>query len=266
MNARVVATVVVSAVLVASACGSDVEPSSTTRVTAASTTTTTTTVATTTTTSTTTTVPTGPAVQVRGGDGSRREVALTFDAGSDAGATARILDVLGASEVAATFGITGRFAERNPELVRRIAADGHVVMNHSYDHRSFTGFSTDQPPLAPAERVAELADADAAIAPLLGHSTRPWFRPPYGDTDAGVDALLGAEGYRYDVLWTVDSLGWQGLAPPAVVERCLDGAAPGAIFLFHVGAASTDVEALPAILGGLRSQGYAFVTVAELLR
>lgn len=227
-----------------------------------------TTTATTTTTSpvpSTAPVPAGPAIQVRGGDGSRREVALTFDAGSDAGSTERILGILAAHGVHATFGITGRFAERTPELVRRIGRAGHVVMNHTYDHPSFTGFSTRTAPLSEADRLESLERADAAIAPLLGQSTRPWFRPPYGDTDASVDALLGRAGYHYDVLWTVDSLGWQGLAPAAVVERCLTRAAPGAIYLFHVGSASTDVEALDAVIRGLRDQGYAFVTVAGLV-
>ncbi len=64
------------------------------------------------------------------------------------------------------------------------------------------------------------------------------------------------------LLWTVDSLGWQGLAPTEVVSRCLDGAAPGAILLLHVGSQSTDAAALPAIISGLRARGYELVTVA----
>ncbi|HEX5616050.1 MAG TPA: polysaccharide deacetylase family protein [Acidimicrobiia bacterium] len=203
---------------------------------------------------------------MRGGDGSRREVALTFDAGSDAGSTARILDVLAARDVDATFGITGRFAERNPDLVRRIAADGHVVMNHTYDHASFTGYSTGAGALSEGERLDELRRADAVIGPLIGRSTQPWFRPPYGDTDAGVDELLGRAGYRYDVLWTIDSLGWQGSPVDDVVDRCLTRAAPGAIYLFHVGSASTDVDALERVIDGLRADGYAFVTVAQMVR
>jgi len=203
---------------------------------------------------------------VRGGDGSRREIALTFDAGSDAGSTARILDVLAVRDLDATFGITGRFAERNPELVRRIGAEGHVVMNHTYDHQSFTGYSTGAAALGEPERLEELQRADAVISPLIGRSTQPWFRPPYGDTDAGVDDLLGRAGYRYDVLWTIDSLGWQGSPVDAVVDRCLTRAAPGAIYLFHVGSASTDVDALERVIDGLQEQDYTFVTVAQLLR
>jgi peptidoglycan/xylan/chitin deacetylase (PgdA/CDA1 family) len=64
------------------------------------------------------------------------------------------------------------------------------------------------------------------------------------------------------LLWTLDSLGWKGLAPADVAARCLNGATPGAILLLHVGSASTDALALPAILDGLQARRYELVTVA----
>ena len=67
------------------------------------------------------------------------------------------------------------------------------------------------------------------------------------------------------MLWTVDSLGWQGLSAAAITTRCLDRTVPGAILLFHVGAASQDAAALPAILAGLRQRGYEFGTVADVI-
>jgi peptidoglycan/xylan/chitin deacetylase (PgdA/CDA1 family) len=115
------------------------------------------------------------------------------------------------------------------------------------------------------ERLDQLARTDAVLTRVTGHSTQPWFRPPYGDYDASVNRDVAAAGYRYNVLWTVDSLGWQGLSPAAISARCLQRAEPGAIYLFHVGAASQDAAALPAIIAGLREQGYAFGTVADLL-
>jgi peptidoglycan-N-acetylglucosamine deacetylase len=209
--------------------------------------------------------PTGPALRVYGGNPNRREVALTFDAGSDTGYTAQILDVLGAEHITATFSLTGQWAEANPDLVRRIAADGHQLMNHSYDHRSFTGRSTETAPLTFAARRDELARTESVVARVAGVHLVPWFRPPYGDTDASVDRDLGRLGYRYDVLWTVDSLGWKGLSGPSIVQRCLERAVPGAIFLFHVGSASQDAAALPSLINGLRRAGYGFDSVARLL-
>ena len=192
-------------------------------------------------------------------------VALTFDAGSDVGFTAQILDVLDRSGVAATFGITGRWAESNADLVRRIAASGHLLMNHTYEHRSFTGVSARPPIAGDAERRADVERTDEILRNLTGRSTRPWFRPPYGDYDASVNATVGALGYRYNVLWTVDSLGWQGLSSAAITTRCLDRTVPGAIFLFHVGAASQDAAALPGIVAGLRQRGYELGTVADVI-
>ena len=260
--------------LVLTACSGGSERSATPSPTASSTapTTSTTTISTTTTTApplpttqTPTTTSATPAAVISRGDPNRRMVALTFDAGSDVGFTAQILDVLDRSGVAATFGITGRWAESNPDLVRRIASAGHLLMNHTYEHWSFTGVSA-RPAIADAaERRADVERTDDIIRNLTGRSTRPWFRPPYGDYDASVNAAVGALGYRYNVLWTVDSLGWQGLSPAAITTRCLDRTVPGAILLFHVGAASQDAAALPGILAGLRQRGYEFGTVADVI-
>lgn len=213
----------------------------------------------------TTVAPAGPAVEVRRGPTDQRAVALTFDAGSDTGHTARILDVLAAEGVPASFGLTGRWVEDNPALVRRMAAEGHVLVNHSYDHPSFTGFSTGLPPLSTAQRQDQLRRAEDAIVAAAGEAARPWFRPPYGDTDAGVLADVGAVGYRWSAMWTVDSLGWRGIPAAEIVDRCLQRAEPGAIYLFHVGSASADADALPAIIAGLRSAGYGFRTLDGLI-
>ena len=206
-----------------------------------------------------------PAVPVWRGAPGRDVVALTFDAGSDLGHAAEILDVLAANGVPATFGMTGRWAEAHPALVRRMAVEGHQVVNHSYDHPSFTGRSTGQPALSRAARLDQLARAEAAIQAAAGISSLPWFRPPYGDEDESVRADVGAAGYRYELMWTIDSLGWKGRPAEEVVTRCLDGAVPGAVYLMHVGAASTDHAALQHVIDGLRAQGYSFTTADGLL-
>jgi peptidoglycan/xylan/chitin deacetylase (PgdA/CDA1 family) len=194
-------------------------------------------------------------VAVRGTSG---EVALTFDAGADRGYAEDILDILQEQHVLASFGITGVWARANPELVRRMAADGHLVFNHTLDHRSFTGVSDKLGGLSPTRRRAELDDADAIIAPLLGHTTKPWYRLPYGDDDAQVAADLAPDGYTHKLGWTVDSLGWRGSPSADIVARCLKLAAPGGIYVFHVGRASQDAIALPQIIAGLRDKGFGF--------
>jgi peptidoglycan/xylan/chitin deacetylase (PgdA/CDA1 family) len=206
----------------------------------------------------------GSAAVVARGSPARRSVFLTFDAGSDTGFAAQILDTLKADGVTATFGITGRWAEQNTALVRRISAEGHSIVNHTYDHRSFTGVSSHAAPLSPAERIAEIAHADQVLTDLTGHPIKPWFRLPYGDGDHDVNAQVLQAGYRYVLGWTVDSLGWQGLSAPAISTRCLSRAAPGVIYLFHVGSRSQDAAALPGMIQSLKDQGYRFDTVADL--
>jgi peptidoglycan/xylan/chitin deacetylase (PgdA/CDA1 family) len=198
----------------------------------------------------------GRAEVVRKADVSGKTVLFTFDAGADAGFTAQILDTLKANDIIAGFGVTGRWAEQNPALVRRIAQEGHTIINHSYDHPSFMGRSTGLPPLTQAQRWEQLDKTESIIQDLAGVSTKPYFRPPYGDYDDSVNADLFARGYLYNLMWTVDSLGWNGLAADAIVERCLTLAEPGAIYVFHVGSASQDAAALQAIIDGLRDMGY----------
>jgi len=185
-------------------------------------------------------------------------VALTFDAGADRGYAEDILDLLADQHVVAGFGITGAWARANPDLVRRMAADGHLVFNHTLDHRSFTGVSDSLGGLSAAARRAELDDADAIIAPLIGHSTRPFYRLPYGDDDAHVASDLAPDGYTRKIGWTVDSLGWKGLQSTDILARGLKLAAPGAVYVMHVGRASQDAIALPQLISSLRERGFGF--------
>jgi peptidoglycan/xylan/chitin deacetylase (PgdA/CDA1 family) len=193
-------------------------------------------------------------------------VALTFDAGADAGYAGSILDLLEAEGVPATFGITGDWARAHPDLVERVGRAGYQVLNHTVSHRSFTGLSDRRGGLPAAARRAELEGADAILTPLLGRSPRPWYRLPYGDGigDPRVAADLAPTGYTRHAGWTVDSLGWRGLAVGEIVLRCLGMAAPGAVYLFHVGSAARDGPALGAIVDGLRGRGYSFTTVEGL--
>jgi peptidoglycan-N-acetylglucosamine deacetylase len=192
-------------------------------------------------------------------------VALTFDAGSDRGYAAQILDTLKSKGVKASFGLTGKWAEANPDLVRRMVSEGHTLINHSYSHPSFTGYSTGKAPLTFSERRYQLRAASSAVSSIVGLGTKPLFRPPYGDYNTCVRAHLRKEGYRFNVMWSTDSGGWKGLSQYQILQNVLNGLRPGAIFIFHVGADSQDGPALPAVIDQLRARGYAFATVAHYL-
>jgi peptidoglycan/xylan/chitin deacetylase (PgdA/CDA1 family) len=192
-------------------------------------------------------------------------VALTFDAGSDTGFTAEILRVLREQSVPASFSITGLWAERNPSLTLAITADGHRLINHSYDHSSFTGYSTDSAPKTPEERALQLSRTETTVYRLTQRSTHPYFRPPFGDLDETIAADVGAAGYNTIVMWSVDTLGWNRATADEIVQRSLERAEPGAIYVMHVGSQSQDAAALPRIVAGLREQGYTFGTIDALL-
>jgi peptidoglycan-N-acetylglucosamine deacetylase len=203
-------------------------------------------------------------VTIRTADTDELIVALTFDAGADRGYAEEILDTLQAEDVVATFGMTANWATANPDLILRIVNEGHTIINHTETHRSWTGASTGAAPLTSAERAEELRATEAAIEAIVDYDVRPYFRPPYGDYDDSVIADLQANGYTVNVMWTVDSLGWNGLSAAEITARTIDGTVPGAIHLFHVGAASQDAAALPHIISGLRELGYRFVTINEM--
>lgn len=197
-------------------------------------------------------------------EGPNGVVALTFDAGSDRGYTADILDFALTEHIPISFGVTGRWAQANPDLVQRMAAEGHLVINHGLTHRSFTGLSDKLGGLSPERRRAELADADAVLAPLVGHTTCPWYRLPYGDADRRIVSDVTPLGYGQPVGWTVDSYGWRGASVSAILERCLRLAQPDAVYVLHTGAASLDGPAFPTLVESLRAAGYGFSTVALL--
>lgn len=207
-----------------------------------------------------------PALEVRRGNSTRWMVALTFDAGADAGYTSQILQTLSDEGVKASFSLTGEWAQAHPDLVQAIAAGGHLLMNHSYDHPSFTGLSTGEAALSTQQRFDELDRADVVIRSITGKTTKPYFRPPYADFDGSVLCDIYADGYYYLVMWTVDTLGWNGATADEIVQSSLSKAKPGAIYIMHVGSQSQDSVALRRVIDGLRAQGYSFGTIADILR
>ena len=207
----------------------------------------------------------GQAVSIDQGTSGRREVALTFDAGEGRGYTEQILDLLAQEGVIATFGVTGKWAETYPDLMRRIVADGHMVINHTYDHSSFTGNSTIGNPLTPTQRAEQLERTEQIIAGLTGYQTAPYFRFPYGDYDAESLENIAAAGYPFAIRWSCDSLAWRGDTAGQIVQKCGADAEPGAIILLHVDPIA-DYEALPGLIAALREREFALVTVEQLLQ
>ncbi|MFI2380332.1 polysaccharide deacetylase family protein [Streptomyces sp. NPDC018964] len=182
-------------------------------------------------------------------------VALTFDAGPSEH-SARLLDILKEERVPATFFLLGRrHVERYPELVRRMADEGHEVANHTWTHRRLTE-------LEPDEIREELERTDEEIERLTGR--RPTLmRPPQGRTDDTVHGISRELGLS-EVLWSVTAKDYTTTDSDLITRRVLDGASRDGIILLHDLYDGT-VPAVPGIIAELRKRGYAFVTVPQLL-
>jgi len=210
----------------------------------------------------------GMSTIIEGGSNGRLEVALTFDAGADTGYGPQILDYLRDEGIHATFGMTGVWAQENGPLVQRMAAEGHQLINHTWDHASLTGANTGLPAQTPEEVATQLADTEALVRDLTGgYEMRPYFRPPYGDYDAATLGYLYDNGYYLSIWWTCDSHGWAGWGAQEIIDYCTTNIVEDEIMLLHVGAAAAgDFEALPGLIQFFRDNGYAFVTVEQMLQ
>ena len=190
---------------------------------------------------------------------SSKVIALTFDDCTNAAHYSAILDILSQNNVKATFFAIGEGAAANTDLINRTMALGCQIGNHSNSHPYFSQLTYSQV-------IDEVNKADTAIKGITGQSTKPYFRPPYGDYSPGVLQALGDAGYSKTIYWTMDTLDSVGNSTDGITQMVLGNAAPGAIVLMHINAGSVNTQiALPGIISKLKAQGYKFVTIAELL-
>ncbi len=208
---------------------------------------------------------TGSASVIYSGSANSGMIALTFDAGADRGQAAYILDVLADYGVQATFGMTGTWARDNPDLVARMVAEGHQIINHTWSHPSFTGGSSSTTVLTRAARLDQLDRAEAIVEQETGYVMQPYWRPPYGDISASVLRDVYAGGYYVTVMWSCDTLGWNGASEQAILNRCMYPMGAGDIILMHVGADGLDWAATDNMIRYFQSQGLQIVTIEEML-
>lgn len=183
-------------------------------------------------------------------------IAMTFDDGPEAKLTPKLLDLLAARQIKATFFVIGQNVEEYPEIVRRAAREGHEIASHSWSHPNLGKMSEES-----VRR--ELRKTDDAIARAIG--TRPTlFRPPYGSITANQKRWISEEfGYRI-IMWDVDPLDWKRPGPSVVANRIVANTRAGSIVLAH-DIHSPTVDAMPATLEQLRAKEFKFVTVSQLL-
>lgn len=183
-------------------------------------------------------------------------IAMTFDDGPSGKLTPKLLDLLAARHIKATFFVIGQNAAAHPEILRRAVREGHEIGNHSWSHPNLGKMSDE------AVR-RELRKTEDAIVAATG--SRPTLmRPPYGSLTARQKHWIYEEfGYRI-ILWEVDPLDWKRPGPAAVANRIVSGTRSGDIILSHDIHPGT-IEAMPATFSRLEAKGFKFVTVSELI-
>lgn len=213
---------------------------------------------------------------------------LTFDAAWTPEGAHQILDALRALDARATFFLAGRFVSANPEVARRIVADGHEVGNHTYSHRHLTQYAENGsrdllPDVDEALLARELEEAQAAFLSATGRDLATLWRAPYGETNEQILEWTRSRGYRH-VGWSagLDALDWVAdpgsrlYSPPrpAVrrILRRLESRTPAegaAVVLMHLGSERPPGErfaaALPGLIQGARNLGYEIVTAGDAL-
>ena len=223
----------------------------------------------------------GEALNLTRGPTGRKRLLLSFDGGSNAEVAAQILDLLKARRVRSTFFLTGAFIQRQPALVRRMAAEGHELGNHTLNHPHFAPGMKRDPKWTRERFQQQLLDADAALLRLLGRPMDPLWRAPYGEHTAELRRWAEEVGYRH-VGWSegADTLDWATRrernlyrSGEAILERLrkrLDKDGDGLIVLMHLGSERSDgdrpSEGLGAFMDRALKEGWTFVTAGDFVR
>jgi len=183
-------------------------------------------------------------------------IAITFDDGPHPVMTSRLLDELKRLDVKATFFLVGKRMRFHPDIVMRMLLEGHEVGNHTYNHVRL--------PCLPAnEMLATFTRTDATMRMIIGGSSR-LIRPPGGDYSPALSRRLAAHGY-VNVLWTCDPADYKsGRTASEITRLIIRDINPGGVILLHSGLQTT-IDSLSATVAALRSKGYAFTTVTEMI-
>jgi peptidoglycan/xylan/chitin deacetylase (PgdA/CDA1 family) len=184
-------------------------------------------------------------------------VIFTFDGGAKDISSRKILKILNKHNIKTTFFLTGDFVLDYPEIVREMQKGGHEIYNHTKNHPYLTKVSD-------REIILELDGMDRALIATIGQTSKPYFRPPYGDRNDRVLKIAYGAGYQ-SVAWTVDALDWQeseGRTEEEVMDIVLNSLAPGNIYLLHLGD-NISGNILERLITEINNRGYNIVSLRQ---
>ncbi|MGO4273624.1 delta-lactam-biosynthetic de-N-acetylase [Paenibacillus sp. TAF58] len=192
------------------------------------------------------------------GDPAVKELYLTFDNGYEQGYTGKILDVLKEKQVPAIFFVTGHYIKTEPELLKRMAQEGHLIGNHSWSHPDMSQIS--------AERIQkELSQVKDEVSALTGQQEMRYLRAPRGIFNSRSLAVSQGLGYT-NVFWSVAYRDWEPKHQKGwayAYKNVMAQLHPGAVILLH-SVSKDNTEALAKIIDDAKSQGYQFKSLDEM--
>lgn len=181
-----------------------------------------------------------------------KKIAITFDDGPHPRYTEQLLDGLKERGVVATFFVTGEHAELHPDIIERMIQEGHLVGNHTYSHIQLTNGNREV-------FKEELIRTNEILKNITGQDVQ-YVRPPYGSWDKNFEKELN----MFPVLWTVDPLDWCSKNVDCITDKIVNKVEENDIILMHDYYDTSVTAALKAV-DELLEEGYAFVTVDEIL-
>ena len=193
------------------------------------------------------------------GDCEEKVLYLTFDAGYENGFTEQILDVLKDHEVPAAFFLVGNYLETEPQMVRRMAEEGHTVGNHTWNHPDMSQI---------ADRAAfekELSLVEDAYRQIAGEEMEKFYRPPQGNYSEDNLKLAKELGYK-TVFWSLAYADWDNNAQPTAEQafsKLIPRVHPGAVVLLH-STSKTNAAILDELLTKWEEMGYTFAPISRL--
>jgi peptidoglycan-N-acetylmuramic acid deacetylase len=193
------------------------------------------------------------------GSPDKKVIYLTFDAGYENGYTPAILDTLKKHEVPAAFFLVGHYLESRPDMVRRMAEEGHIVANHTYSHPDMSKISSKD------SFYKELSGLEDLYKEITGRDMVKFYRPPQGKYN--IDNLKMAKELGYKTFfWSLAYVDWYNDRQPArehAFEKLLGRIHPGAIVLLH-STSKTNSEILDELLTMWKDMGYTFGSLRDL--
>lgn len=193
------------------------------------------------------------------GSPNEKAVYLTFDEGYENGYTAKILDTLKANDVKAAFFVTGHYLKTQPDLVKRMVEEGHIVGNHTDTHPSLPDVSEEQ-------IKKELQTVEASFEKVTGQKGMKYLRPPKGEYSERTLAMTRELGY-HNIFWSLALVDWVPMPGGAQesYQSVMDNLHNGALILLHA-VSKDNTEAMDRILKDAKAQGYSFKTLDDLVK